>query len=333
MSNQENNVKLSIYQEWWFWLIIALIVLFFICLRAFEYQETQQTSETNQIDNNNTVINTENKILTNPYKTTQDYNGTYSFSLSSDNGNGNMFYAIGAISFNGENCKIKYEISGDTLSIKNTVEYEGFCGINKDGDTAFYFTIKDKNEDEVCTYKCVKSEKNLICELKSTFDLAGCTNNKLDLIYVNDSQDIDTVYNNIVSQEKAKREAEEKAKKEKEEADFKASCQTYTFEQIARNPDNFKGTKVKVTGEVIQVLYGYDSVDIRMNITKEGTYSTYYTDTIYVTYTPEEGEDKILEDDIITVYGTSQGDYSYTSTIGAQVTLPLISGKYITLEN
>ena len=69
-----------------------------------------------------------------------------------------------------------------------------------------------------------------------------------------------------------------------------------------------------------------------MNITKEGTYSTYYTDTIYVTYTPEEGEDKILEDDIITVYGISQGDYSYTSTIGAQVTLPLISGKYITLE-
>lgn len=332
MSNQENNVKLSIYQEWWFWLIIALIVLFFICLRAFEYQETQQTSETNQIDNNNTVINTENKILTNPYKTTQDYNGTYSFSLSSNNENGNMFYAIGAISFNGENCKIKYERLGDTLSFENTVECEGFCGINKNDNSAFYFTIKNKNDEELYTYKCTYIERNLACELKSTFDVAGCTNNNLDLIYVNDSQDIDTVYNNIVSQEKAKREAEEKAKKEKEEADFKASCQTYTFEQMARNPDNFKGTNVKVTGEVIQVLYGYDSVDIRMNITKEGTYSTYYTDTIYVTYTPEEGEDKILEDDIITVYGISQGDYSYTSTIGAQVTLPLISGKYITLE-
>ena len=333
MSNQGNNVKLSIYQEWWFWLIISLIVLFFICLRVFEYQETQQTSETNQIDNNNTVINTENKILTNPYTMTQDYNGTYSFSLSSDNGNGNMFYAIGAISFNGENCKIKYEESGDTLSFGNTVEYEGFCGINKNDNSSFYFTIKDKNDEEKYTYKCTNIERNLACELKSTFDLAGCSNNKLDLTYVNDSQDIDTVYNNIVNQEKAKREAEEKAKKEKEEADFKASCQTYTFEQMARNPDNFKGTNVKVTGEVIQVLYGYDSVDIRMNITKEGTYSTYYTDTIYVTYTPKEGEDKILEDDIITVYGTSQGDYSYTSTIGAQVTLPLISGKYITLEN
>lgn len=332
MSNQENNVKLSIYQEWWFWLITVLIVLIILYLGTAKNDKTQQTLADNQV-NNNSIISNANKILTNPYKTTQDYNGTYSFSLSSNNENGNMFYAIGAISFNGENCKIKYERLGDTLSFENTVECEGFCGINKNDNSAFYFTIKNKNDEELYTYKCTYIERNLACELKSTFDLAGCTNNKLDLIYVNDSQDIDTVYNNIVSQEKAKREAEEKAKKEKEEADFKASCQTYTFEQMARNPDNFKGTNVKVTGEVIQVLYGYDSVDIRMNITKEGTYSTYYTDTIYVTYTPEEGEDKILEDDIITVYGTSQGDYSYTSTIGAQVTLPLISGKYITLKN
>ena len=318
--------------EWWLWAFVALIVLLILYLGTVENDKTQQTSETNQVDNN-TAINTENRILTNPYTITQDYNGTYSFSLSSDNGNGNMFYAIGAISFNGENCKIKYERSKDLLSFENTVECEGFCGINKNDNSAFYFTIKNENDEELYTYKCTNIERNLACELKSTFDLAGCTNNKLDLTYVNDSQDIDTVYNNIVNQEKTKREAEEKAKKEKEEADFKASCQTYTFEQMARNPDNFKGTNVKVTGEVIQVLYGYDSVDIRMNITKEGTYSTYYTDTIYVTYTPKEGEDKILEDDIITVYGTSQGDYSYTSTIGAQVTLPLISGKYITLEN
>ena len=101
---------------------------------------------------------------------------------------------------------------------------------------------------------------------------------------------------------------------------------------MARNPDNFKGTNVKVTGEVIQALYGYGSVSLRVNITKEGNYTTYYTDTIYVTYTPEEGEDKILEDDIITIYGTSDGEYTYTSTIGASVTLPYIKGKYIEIN-
>ena len=133
------------------------------------------------------------------------------------------------------------------------------------------------------------------------------------------------------TEEKRKQE-EEKARKQQEEAEFKASCQTYTFEQMARNPESFKGTNVKVIGEVIQVLYGTYSVELRVNITKEGTYTTYYTDTIYVVYNPEEGEDKILEGDIITIYGTSQGEYSYTSTMGVQVTLPLIYGKYIEIN-
>ena len=101
---------------------------------------------------------------------------------------------------------------------------------------------------------------------------------------------------------------------------------------MARNPESFKGTNVKVTGEVVQALYGTSGVDLRVNITKKGNYSTYYTDTIYVVHYPETGEDKILENDIITIYGTSQGEYSYTSTIGAPITLPLIQGKYIEIN-
>lgn len=138
------------------------------------------------------------------------------------------------------------------------------------------------------------------------------------------------------AEEKARKEKEEKERKAKakqEEKNFKAKCKTYTYQQIARNPEKFKGTNVKLTGEVVQALYSDDSVDLRVNITKEGTYSTWYTDTIYVVYYPEAGEDKILEDDIITIYGTSMGDYTYTSTLGSPVTLPLISGKYITVND
>ena len=133
------------------------------------------------------------------------------------------------------------------------------------------------------------------------------------------------------AEEKRKQE-EEIARKQQEESEFKATCQTYTFEQMARNPENFKGTNVKVTGEVVQALYGTSGVDLRVNITKEGTYTTYYTDTIYVVYYPEAGEDKILEGDVITIYGTSQGDYTYTSTLGASINLPLVYGKYIELN-
>lgn len=144
-----------------------------------------------------------------------------------------------------------------------------------------------------------------------------------------------------VKEEKAEQEYEEyqkelaqqeKKRKEQEEKDFKAECKTYTYEELARNPDKVEGEKVKVTGEVIQTLYDSGSVDLRVNITKEGNYSTYYTDTIYVVYCPKEGEDKILEDDIITVWGTSHGDYTYTSTMGANITLPLVFAEYVSID-
>ena len=141
--------------------------------------------------------------------------------------------------------------------------------------------------------------------------------------------------NNISSnttQEPIETEEEKQARLAREEQEFKDDCEAYTFDQIARNPDNFKGTNVKLTGEVIQVVYSSNYVTLRVNITEKGTYTTYYTDTIYVTYYPSAGEDKILEDDIITLYGTSLGDYTYTSVLGAPVNLPWIHAKYLTIN-
>ncbi len=329
----------TFYKKWWFWLIVIILII--ICLFALNSNE-----ETDKMSNNNMDTDTmsyleqlkqdynENiKLKENPYETTNQYDGIYKFSLESDNGNGIIFTSIGVITFNDGKCKAKYETGSNTVSEK-TRELEGFYGLNQKDNSTFYFSLNDDDNYELKTYKCETNEKNLSCELKSAYDLSGCTNNKLDLIYV-DNQDLnefDTIFSQVLKEEEEKKTAEEKAKKEQEKATFKESCQTYTFEQMARNPENFKGTNVKVTGEVVQALFGTSSVDLRVNITKEGTYTTYYTDTIYVTYYPEEGEDKILEDDIITVYGTSQGDYTYTSTLGTPVTLPLIYGKYIEIN-
>lgn len=115
-----------------------------------------------------------------------------------------------------------------------------------------------------------------------------------------------------------------------DETEYKDECIEKSYEELARNPDNVKGTNVKVNGEVIQVTDYNDKIELRVNITKE-EYG-YYTDTIYVTYVPKAGEDKILEDDIITIYGTAQGDYSYTSIMGAKVTLPRIDAKFIEIN-
>ncbi len=130
---------------------------------------------------------------------------------------------------------------------------------------------------------------------------------------------------------KEKAEAAEKERKKKEEENFKNQSEVLTFEQLARNPDKIKGKKVKLTGEVIQVLQGTSSVDLRINITKEDY--GYYTDTIYALYIPKDGEDKILEGDNITIWGTAQGDYSYTSVLGSKVTLPFINVNYIQINS
>lgn len=112
--------------------------------------------------------------------------------------------------------------------------------------------------------------------------------------------------------------------------EYKALCKTYTFEELARNPESFKGNKVTVTGKVIQVVKDQNNYDLRVNITKTDLYGTdYYDDTIYVTYTKKSGENNILEDDIITIYGESKGEYSYTSALGVPITVPHIEAQFI----
>lgn len=117
------------------------------------------------------------------------------------------------------------------------------------------------------------------------------------------------------------------------ESEFKAQCSTIDFDTIARNPDKYKGKKYKFTGEVIQVsetsLLGMTFCDLRIDVT-QGEYG--WEDTIYATVTIKEGEDRILEDDIITIWGTCEGNYTYTSVMGASISLPKIDVEYFEIS-
>lgn len=108
------------------------------------------------------------------------------------------------------------------------------------------------------------------------------------------------------------------------------SCKAYTYKEIARNPDSVKGEKAKFTGEVIQVMEDGSSVVLRVNITAKGRY---YDDTIYVKYTRKaDDEDRILEDDIVNIYGTLAGLETYTSITNQSVTLPKVYAEYIDIR-
>ncbi len=116
------------------------------------------------------------------------------------------------------------------------------------------------------------------------------------------------------------------------EQEYKEGCKTYSYKELARNPRNYIGETVKLTGEVIQVQEGYfNGVTLRVNITKNEY--DFYEDTVYVEYTyPSSNSSKILEGDIITIYGEFKGEETYLAVLGNTVTIPSVEAKYITIE-
>lgn len=96
------------------------------------------------------------------------------------------------------------------------------------------------------------------------------------------------------------------------------------FANLNKNPDAYKGTRCQYKGKVVQIMEGAGTSEIRMDITPMGY--GYWTDTIYVTY---DGTTPAVEENIIIVYGTIMGSYSYTSQANYNITLPLIEAKYV----
>lgn len=110
------------------------------------------------------------------------------------------------------------------------------------------------------------------------------------------------------------------AQKKAERDEYIGECQTVNYKDVERNPDNYDGKKVKISGKVVQVSEGFlDSVTLRVSVGGN---------MWYVTYTRKEGESRILEDDSITCYGECNGVRSYTTVLGSQVTIPSMKMKY-----
>ena len=140
--------------------------------------------------------------------------------------------------------------------------------------------------------------------------------------------------------EQEKKDAEEKAAKEKQEADAKAAqkaeairiaeekelaeydSSTITFDNLARNPEQFKYQKVKFTGKIVQVIEGNKQTQYRMNINDD------YNQVVLLTVDKDMLKDgKILVDDNIIIKGKSEGTVDYQTVLGAKVTIPSITVK------
>ncbi len=120
--------------------------------------------------------------------------------------------------------------------------------------------------------------------------------------------------------EKVQKAVEDEAKKSQYESG-------YTYDQLARNPDTYIGELAKITGKVLQAdSAGSDLYYIRLAMNSS------YDTVIFVTYSKGTIDYRLLEDDIITVYGTCMGVYSYEAVSGATITIPWIYADMIEMQ-
>ena len=112
---------------------------------------------------------------------------------------------------------------------------------------------------------------------------------------------------------------------------YKNSCQTLDYDTIFRYAEDYEGQRVKYTGKVVQVIdSGLSLVSYRVNVTQDEW--GFYDDTVYVNYFKDDDSTRILEDDIITFYGTLSGLYTYETVLGTFVTIPEVSAEYIDIN-
>lgn len=91
-----------------------------------------------------------------------------------------------------------------------------------------------------------------------------------------------------------------------------------TYDQLARTPDDYMGKKVKFSGKVVQVIEGDGDTQLRVAVNNN------YDTILFAEYSSDIVTSRVLEDDQITLYGTSVGTISYQSTMGGTITIPAV---------
>lgn len=118
------------------------------------------------------------------------------------------------------------------------------------------------------------------------------------------------------------------------EDDYKAECQTVDYKELCRYPEKYEGTKIVVKVKVSQIIDANFSGSEKAwrTYTDNSGYGFYADDEYYML--DKRGGDavKILEDDIINVYGEFTGLEKITRALTSTTDeLPRIEVKYADL--
>ena len=121
------------------------------------------------------------------------------------------------------------------------------------------------------------------------------------------------------AEEQAKKEAEEQARREAEAHKYETGL---TWEQIAR--EGKKGTLGQFEGKIIQVMNGDGFTQYRVAINGD------YDQVMLIEVKNGVAKETLLEDDYVYFKGESLGTITYTTVMGAEMTIPAFECHEIT---
>lgn len=220
--------------------------------------------------------------------------------------------------FKAESAKLKIDLENKDKEYEKLVEENKMLNSDMSNEKKEYDALSDKYDTLQKEYTSLKTEYDEYKTKMKPFE-------ELDEKEA-EARKIEA-QKKIEEEEAKKKKQEEEDAKKKEEEEKKGYNTGITFKQLARTPDDYIGKKIKFTGKVVQVVDGTSEVHIRLAINSD------YDSIIYCAYDPSILSFRILEDDKITIYGTSLGLYTYTSTMGASITIPSAWIDKIELKN
>lgn len=129
------------------------------------------------------------------------------------------------------------------------------------------------------------------------------------------------------------KKAQKKQKEKKAKKKFIASCKAYSYKKVMRNPKKYIGKKIKIKCQISQIQ---EDGLFTKKYYRCYSYSGYgiYAGNEYVIYDERiSNSPKLLEDDIITVYGTIEEPEEVTRALtGTSDEVFTIDMKYVKLN-
>lgn len=101
---------------------------------------------------------------------------------------------------------------------------------------------------------------------------------------------------------------------------------SFNYTDYARSEARHKDEKITFFGKVVQVTEGDTYTIIRIAVAGNSD------NIIYTTYVPNENDIHTLENDQVTVQGTYSGLYTYSSTLGGEITIPSCHASNVTVN-